>query len=171
MVFIGSYALNVNNAENEGYFAARLCDNLLSNYGITNTYGIWYDWEYDSDTYAQNQGVTITNAMRAAFAEAFCNKCITMGYTAGIYTNLDYLNNKGMRQVVNDGYPLWLAQWGVQQPSETCSIWQYGLTTIQGVQGQFDGDVISDVWPPTPPTPPTRKSMPLWMMLRYPPYF
>ena len=53
-----SYALSVNDAENEGNYASNLADNLLQNLGISLAYPIWYDWEYDSDNFASKNGIT-----------------------------------------------------------------------------------------------------------------
>lgn len=167
-----SYALSVQDAENEAVYAV----NRLTAAGGSSsniTYGIWYDWEYDSDDNAARQGVQMTPQLRAEFAFAFLNKVTALGYNAGIYTNPDYINNKGFRPVVEAGWPLWLAQWGVAQPSRTCSIWQYGITQIPGITGDFDGDMISDDYPPLPPGPgpgPTpvedEDKMPVWMYVR-----
>lgn len=162
-----SYALNQQNAYDEGDYA---CDRLEAT-NATLSLGIWYDWEYDSDTYAASQGVTMTPYMREQFALKFLEACQNRGYSAGIYTNPDYLN-RGLQGVVDAGWPLWLAQWGVSVPSRPCSIWQYGITHITGINGDFDGDMISDDYPPIPPTPgptptPTdKRKMPLWMYLR-----
>ena len=162
-----SYALSEQNATAEGNFA---CDRLEAT-GATLSLGIWYDWEYDSDDYAAAHGVTITPYIREQFALAFLEACAGRGYSAGIYTNPDYLN-RGLQGVVNAGWPLWLAQWGVSSPSRPCSIWQYGITHITGITGDFDGDLMGDDYPPIPPipgpgpTPTNKRKMPLWLYLR-----
>ena len=163
-----SYALNVNMARQEADYAF----GTISQYNLNPAnYVLWYDWEDDSDDWAEQQGVTITNADRVAFAEAFCNRAIELGFKAsGIYSNPNYLQNMGMQQVVDDGYPLWLAQWSVQAPSQTCSVWQYGITQIPVTYGtsSFDGDYIGDDYPdPINPPIKKKKKMPLWMYLRY----
>ena len=161
-----SYALNEAAAIREAEYAV----NIISQYINNTNYVLWYDWEYDSDTYAQSQGVTITNRDRVRFAEAFCDKAVSLGCTAaGIYSNLDYLQNKGMQTVVDDGYPLWFAQWSGSQPSQTCAIWQYGITQIPVTFGtqSFDGDYIGDDYPTPIPPIKKKKKMPLWMYLRY----
>lgn len=144
-----SYALSEQDAANEGNYC---CDAIESITGTTVPLGVWYDWEYASEDYAINHGVTPTPILRERFALAFCNACISRGYDSGIYTNKDFLS-RGMRPVVDAGYPLWLADWDISQPSEQCNIWQYGLTSITGIPGDFDGDAIGDDFPPFPPKP------------------
>lgn len=163
-----SYALSENDARNEAAFAVT---RLLAA-GGNLTYGIWYDWEYDSDNYAAQQGVTMTAKKRADFALAFLEECTLRGCNAGIYTNPDYIVNKGFQTVIDAGWPLWLAQWSSTPPSRPCSIWQYGITHLTGISGDFDGDIIGEDFPPIPPGPgpgptPTKpRKMPLWMYLR-----
>ena len=161
-----SYALSQADAIREAEYAY----NILSQYVTPSNFVLWYDWEYDSDTWAEQQGVTITNNDRIRFAEGFCDKAIELGFKAsGIYSNLDYLQNKGLQQVVDDGYPLWLAQWSGSSPSQTCSVWQYGITQIPVSYGtsSFDGDYIGDDYPDPNPPIKKKKKMPLWMYLRY----
>lgn len=164
-----SYALNQQDAIREAQYAV----SIISSYTGNTNFVLWYDWEYDSDEYAQEQGITLRNADRVRFAESFCDKAIELGCIAsGIYTNLDYLQNYGMQQVVDDGYPLWLAQWSGNTPSQTCAIWQYGIVSLPVTFGTstFDGDFIGYDYP-DPINPPIRKKkgMPLWMYLRYHP--
>ena len=167
---IGFYWFSYALTEQDAIAEANSLISVLRTAGITSVpHGLWYDWEYDSDDYATRQGVTITNSIRERFARLFCDTCITAGFSCGLYSNPDYLT-KGFQPLINDGYPLWLAEWSVSQPSVNCSIWQYGLTTISGLQMQFDGNVIGDGYtPPTPPTPPTptnRKKLPFYMYFR-----
>lgn len=163
-VYWFSYALSVQDAANE----AEYCCDAIEAIPVTipTPYSIWYDWEYDSEDYAQNHGITITPAMRKDFAIAFCEAARNRGYNAGIYTNPDFLS-RGMQAVVDAGYPLWLAQWSTTSPSISCNIWQYGITHISGITGDFDGDMIGEGFPPIPPTPTKPKhKMPIWLALR-----
>lgn len=117
-----------------------VCD-IAEKYGCD--IGVAYDWEYDSERYAKTQGVTITNDIRAKFATAFLERVKQRGYTPILYTNPDYIENKGFNSVVSK-YNLWLAQWGASEPYKSCMIWQYEVAEL-GELGNFDLNVFYDI--------------------------
>ncbi len=125
-----SYALSSSDAIAEADY---VCD-IAGKYGCD--IGIAYDWEYDSERYAKTQGVNITNNLRANFAISFLERVKERGYTPILYTNPDYLENKGFNSIVSK-YNLWLAQWGASEPYKNCMIWQYNVSKL-GELGEFD---------------------------------
>ena len=129
-----SYALTVSDAIHEADY---VCD-IADKYNITFPI-IAYDWEYDSDDYAADCGVTMTSDARYQFANAFLNRVKQRGYIPILYTNYDYLN-KGFRSLLND-YDVWFAYpSGSTAPDVTnLTIWQYSWTgSVTGINADVD---------------------------------
>lgn len=90
------------------------------------TYGIWCDYEYDSDIYAQ-----ITSAdKRTELIEAFMNEL--KGYEIGLYSNQDYIKNGKFTKTLVAKYPLWFAKYSENRGVYSltgkeghCYFWQY----------------------------------------------
>jgi hypothetical protein len=103
-----------------------------------------FDWEYDSRKYAAEKGVTPTRDLASAMCRAFCEAVKDAGYTPGNYTNPDYLGRFYDDSTLK--YPLWLAQWGsgitYANQAADIRIWQYGIITLKGQGGQFDGNQL-----------------------------
>lgn len=130
-----SYALTVEQAENEAEYACNLADD----YGAE--LGVCFDWEYDSDEYAKKKGYKLSNKDRESFAIAFLEKVKQKGYTPILYTNPDYIHNKGFIKLINL-YPLWLAQWGTTKPSIKCLYWQASCQgSVNGINTDVDVDI------------------------------
>lgn len=143
-----SYALTVAEAEAEADF----CCGLVKQYGIKPP--IYFDFEYDSETYAAKKGVTFTVALRTAIHKAFCERVKALGYTPGIYTNGDYIKSRLDWSQLR-GYLLWLAQWplggdkaisfadvkdtAVNKAYGTPAIWQIGKAAVPGCK--YDTDI------------------------------
>ena len=135
-VYWFSYALNEKDAEEEADF---LCA-VLSKYEQKPTYPVFFDWEYDSDRYAKNHGVTMTKSKLSACARAFCDRIEKDGYIAGIYTNLDYISRMYDATLFSD-YVLWYAQWNDTQQYDA-PMWQYSnVGDIKGINGYVDLDL------------------------------
>ncbi len=98
---------------------------------------VWIDME--SKRLEVDTAETHTNLMLRAL------KNITAeGYTAGIYSNPDWLTYR-LNYKKLENYPLWLACWAsVKRAKELWNkpfdYWQYGLTTVNGIKGNVDGD-------------------------------
>ena len=135
-----SYALSENMARDEANYVCNLADKYSLKYPIC------YDWEYDSDNYAKQQGVKITNETRKGFAQAFLAQVEKRGYYAMLYTNIDYLS-KGFSGLITR-YDVWLAQWDVSSPSKGCGIWQKtSKGKINGITGNVDIDIAFKNYP------------------------
>ena len=150
-VYWFSYALKKSDVIKEADF----CRKTISPYKLD--YPVCYDWEYDSDNYANKMGIGISKVDRADFAKAFLSRIEEYGYYAMLYTNYDYLN-KGFSELLNK-YDIWWAQWDVSTPSKSCGIWQYTNSLyIEGISGKVDANysykdypsIIKGIKPVTP---------------------
>ncbi len=92
-------------------------------------YPLSFDWEYASDTYAQQQGVNPSNQLITDMAIAFMTELEQGGWYAMNYSNLDYYYNKfQMDRLTN--FDLWLADYngsadipcGIQQTGDSAQI-------------------------------------------------
>ena len=139
------YALDEAGAEAE----ADYCYNLIKGYKIDLP--VYCDFEYDTERYAKEQGVTYTKASRTAIIRAFCERIKKRGYKTGVYLNPDYIKNKLNYNDIKC-YPLWLALWvnnGVTSHAAVAdtrvsttygqpAIWQFGKGVINGISGYTD---------------------------------
>lgn len=103
------------------------------------TYPICFDFEYGSLNYAEKMGYKLTPDDVIAICRAFLNRVEERGYYAMFYSNPDFLENYGLKELV-DRYALWVAKWGNTPPPYKYEIWQYGTEDIDGV-GKVDADV------------------------------
>ena len=102
---------------------ARKCLKILEPYKGKINYPIYADYEYDSDRYAQEQGVAVTKAFRTDCIVAFCEEIESAGWYAGWYANLDYIRNQvDMTRLKR--YDLWLADY-TGGPDYDCGMQQY----------------------------------------------
>lgn len=161
-----SYAYTVQMAQNEGIYAAQ----FAADYQLD--YPIYWDFEYDSVTYAQQHGVTITQQLFHDMADAFCTEIENAGFSSGLYYNPDFDRTYNIASFFaqHPNRSMWVAKWSTTPP-DSYNVWQYGLGnagTVPGIRTQIDLDVIGDSpIPPTPPSPtPTNSKMPIWFYLR-----
>ena len=106
--------------------------------GHTPLLPLYFDFEYDSETYAKKNGVTITKKLLCDMATAFCDELEKAGYYAGIYANNDYIKNKYGEEIFKK-YDLWFAQWGVEKPHRNTHLWQYtDHGKVAGIVGYVD---------------------------------
>lgn len=128
------YALNVEEAVKN----ADKCHSIIAPYIKDIKMKVWCDFEYDSDTYAQKNGVTFTKEDRTGMVKAFCERMKELGYEVGVYANRDYLKNK-----FNDvsEYPLWYALYNTEK-DRVCLAWQYSSKgSVAGINGNVDMNV------------------------------
>lgn len=129
------YSLSAEEARQE----ARKCLEILEPYKGKINYPIYADYEYDSDRYAQEQGVAVTKAFRTDCIVAFCEEIESAGWYAGWYANLDYIRNKvDMTRLKR--YDLWLADY-TGGPNYTCGMQQFtNAGRVDGITGGVDMD-------------------------------
>lgn len=130
-MYFFSYADTVDKAVKE---ADLFCD-IVERVGVKPDLPLYYDYEYDSEKkYPAKDSIV-------DMARAFMQRVKARGYTAALYTNLDFLN-RGFYQLLKEGWPLWLAQYGPSQPALECDIWQFTSTgKVSGVPGNVDCDI------------------------------
>lgn len=127
-----SYALNVAAAKEE----AQKCLETIRGYDVT--FPIFFDFEYDTIRYAEDNGITLGKTAFNAHAVAFCETIRAAGYTPGVYYNLDYYRNMVDIEKLS-GYTVWYAQYSSSPSISDFDIWQYSSSgTISGQSGRFD---------------------------------
>lgn len=128
-VYWYSYAYSVAEAKQE----AKVC--LACIKGKTLELPVYYDLEESSQTRLGMSALT-------NIAIAFCDAIKASGYRAGVYSNLNWLNNYLDYEKLRNKYSIWLAQWS-SSPSKACDIWQNADNgRINGINGNVDTDVI-----------------------------
>ena len=128
-VYWYSYAYSVAEAKQE----AKVC--LACIRGKTLELPVYYDLEESGQTRLGMSALT-------NIAIAFCEAIKSGGYRAGVYSNLNWLNNHLDYEKLRSKYSIWLAQWS-SNPSKNCDIWQNADNgRISGISGNVDTDVI-----------------------------
>lgn len=128
-VYWYSYAYSVAEAKQE----AKVC--LACIRGKTLELPVYYDLEESGQTRLGMSALT-------NIAIAFCEAIKSGGYRAGVYSNLNWLNNYIDYERLRNKYSIWLAQWS-SSPSKSCDIWQNADNgRISGISGNVDTDVI-----------------------------
>ena len=147
-VYWFSYALNKADAQREADF----CLQTIKPYKLDLP--IFFDYEYDSERYSKERGVTPTKRLRTDIIKAFCERIKASGYEVGIYTNIDYIINRLYWDELKH-YPLWLAQfplgekdvgWTTLKPEQVNTkygkpiIWQFGQARVDGYSKPVDAN-------------------------------
>lgn len=128
-----SYALSENDARAE----AELCYNTIKKYIDKIELPVFYDFEYNSEYYAERQGVYFNNASRTAIINAFCKFFKDKNIPCGYYSNADYLKNKLYPKKLK--FPLWLAQYNNLPPAYECVLVQRSSTgKVSGIAENVD---------------------------------
>ena len=135
-VYWFSYARSVEEARTE----AKACLEVISSYQSQIVYPVFFDFEYDSEEYAEEAGVVVNARYVTDVTKAFCETIAAAGYRAGYYTNQDYYKNKLYPTELED-YELWLADY-TGGPAYECSIQQYTSTgKLEGISGNVDMNI------------------------------
>lgn len=136
---VGAYWFIYATSVKEAIENADKCIEVLSKFKGKITFPIGCDYEYDSDSYSERQGVKQTKASRTAIIEAFCDRLEEAGYYVSLYLNKDYIANKINYNELTQ-FDLWLAQWGSAKPYRDCGMWQDSSElNISGAV--FDSDI------------------------------
>ena len=150
-VYLYSYALKIENAVSEAEHALRVVKNFNPQMGI------WFDME-DADGYKAKKGLNVYNKREliTEMCETFCDKITEAGYKTGVYANKNYFDNVIITDDIK--YPLWLAHWGIDEPSMPCLFWQYTSDgSVDGINGRVDMNYyygeLPDIQPEHPSTP------------------
>lgn len=125
-----SYARNSQEAKTE-------VQNLLNLIkGYKPTYPVYIDME-DADGYKKKFNVSYANCIN--ICEIECLALEEAGYYAGIYANLDWLNNK-INSSKLDRFDKWVAQWATKCTyAGSYGVWQYTSDgKVNGISGRVD---------------------------------
>lgn len=97
---------------------------------------VCFDFEYDSVSYAEKNGINVTKELATSLVHAFCGAVEASGYYAMNYANPDFLNR--YFDDTTSRYDLWLAVWpekpNPDNPPRKCGIWQWGGSAIHGIE-------------------------------------
>ena len=133
-----SYALSTAGAQNEAKYVL----GLLEPYRDKITLPVFFDFEYDTISYAKKQGVTLGKTAFNAHTVAFCESIKAAGYKPGTYYNLDYLSLYVDKSQVG-GYVQWYAQYASKASITDYDIWQYSSNyRISGINANFDVNIL-----------------------------
>lgn len=131
-----SYAYNVNMAVKEAKAALKAVEKYKLDYPI------FWDFEYDSISYAVKKGVNITKKLLSEMARAFMNTIKAAGYHTGNYTNLDFSKRYFDKDIL-ENYDLWAARY-TKTPVDIVNgaeLWQYSSKgKVTGINGNVDMD-------------------------------
>ncbi len=73
---------------------------------------------------------------------AFCDRIRSKGYYVIIYTNLNWVRNFLVSDILFSTYDLWLARYKVSQPRYSCGAWQQTSSgNVRGINGNVDCDM------------------------------
>lgn len=138
---VGIYWFSYAISEEKARLEAVKCMEVIEPYKDQITYPVFYDFEYDSVSYAKKQGVSINKTKATTFAYAFLKEIEKGGYTPGLYTNIDFSNNYFFKSLQRD-YDLWIAQYSSRcSYSESHVMWQYSESgRVSGIEGNVDLD-------------------------------
>ena len=141
-VFVGyywfSYAYTADMARAEADYLIDAVKSL----GLPTMFPLAFDYEYDSDVKAKQKGYSPDIVK---LADTFLARIEERGGYALNYTNLDYWG-RGFYKLSQ--FDLWLAHWGVSEPSKACGIWQYKSTgSVAGIDGSADMDLAYKDYP------------------------
>ena len=147
-VYWFSYAYTDDMATNEARY---VCD-LIEGYSLELP--VFFDWEYDSMSWAHKQGVYPERTLISTMTRAFCEEVERRGYTAGYYLNMDYAENYYNESILYQ-YKRWYARW-TDIAQEDCYLWQdsdQGI--VDGIGGKVDTDILWGelIKPTVEPTP------------------
>jgi lysozyme len=132
-----SYAISADDARKE----AKVFQQILAPYKGKIDFPVAFDYEYDSITYAEKQGVNPTNALIDSMARAFMDSMKADGWFVNLYTNIDFIRSGRFSAGLISSYDVWLADYS-GAPDYPCYIQQTGSTgTVPGITGHVDMDV------------------------------
>ena len=114
-------------------------NSVIASFKNKITKKVWCDFEYDSDRYCKDKGVTLSKKERTDIVKSFCLKMQAFGWDVGVYANPDYLENKFEDL---SRFPLWLAWYSVPEEkakTQNPFMWQYSDSgSMTGIRGNVD---------------------------------
>ena len=134
-VYWFSYATSVERAKIE----AQKCLETIAPYKNSISYPVFFDYEYDSVSYAAKQGITITKDLATEMSNVFLDAVESAGYVSGLYTNKDFGNRYFSNDLIYSSN-LWVAQYSSTNSfNKPYSMWQYSEKgVVDGIKGNVD---------------------------------
>ncbi len=136
---IGIYWFSYATSAAQARLEAQMCLNTISPYKKSINYPVFFDFEYESVSYARKNGVTITKNLGTQIANSFLNTVKSQGYISGIYTNKDFSSHYFSDDLLNSNN-LWVAQYNSNNTfGRPFSMWQYSEKgSVPGIKGAVD---------------------------------
>lgn len=132
-VYHFSYALNKEQAKAE----AEICVKNMQAAGLGPDVMVFFDFEYDTVNHAAKRGVLLNASECNLHTLVFCDQIKMLGYTPGVYTNLDYYKNMYDKELLKK-YPIWLADYS-GDADIPCLYHQYtSKGSVPGIKGNVD---------------------------------
>ena len=139
-----TYALDINGVKAE----AKKCLDTIKGYNISLP--VFFDFEYDTIRYANENGVTLGKTEFNNHTVAFCEAIKEAGYIPGTYYNLDYYNRFVDKNKIGQ-YFTWYAQYASSPSITNFDMWQYSSTgKVDGIAGNVDMNWKKNTAPLTP---------------------
>ena len=149
----GFYWYSYAKSPSEAKLEAQVCYDIIKNFNPA--YPIFFDLEDNSQYNLGKQ--TLTDMVKE-----FCEYLISKGCKVGLYSNLDWLQNR-LGDVSK--YDIWLAQWANKATyNKSYTMWQYSSNgSVPGISGRVDMnycyvDYDNTSKPTTTPNTNTKKS-------------
>ena len=143
---VGVYWFSYATTPEEAKAEADLCADTIEKYKGQLDFPVYFDYEYDSEIYSKQKGVTPTQALRESLAKAFCEEIEARGWRAGVYTNNDYLKNRWRLDALKQ-WEIWLADY-TGGPDVACGMQQTSSTgSVNGISGNVDTDTAFTDYP------------------------
>ncbi len=120
-VYIYSYATSEGEVQSEVDHTVRMIQ------GHNPSLGIWFDME-DADNYKYNHAFNPIQHGKelTAFCLQFIREMKSKGYSSvGVYANKNYFTTILDYNAISAEGMIWLAHWGISEPSLGCQMWQY----------------------------------------------
>ena len=136
---IGVYWFSYATSAAQAKLEAQMCLNTISPYKKSINYPVFFDFEYESVSYARKNGVTITKSLGTQIANSFLNTVKSQGYISDIYTNKDFSSHYFSDDLLNSNN-LWVAQYNSNNTfGRPFSMWQYSEKgSVPGIKGAVD---------------------------------
>ncbi len=135
---VGVYHYSYADSVQDAILEAKFCLENIKRYKLE--YPVVFDIE-------DKEQLKLNNQQRTNICRAFCETIENAGYYAMIYCNINWYRNYLIKDQLK-GYDLWLAQWGVNAPFESCGIWQKSdKGTVDGIKGNVDLNIAFRDYP------------------------
>ncbi len=145
-VYIYSYAVSEREVDSEINHTLRMIQ------GHYPELGVWFDME-DADGYKNRHnfnpythGWELTN-----YCLRFVTAMQNAGYRVGVCANRDYFVNVLDYSLIRSNCMIWLAHWGISEPSLGCDMWQFTSSgQMNGVPSTWEGVDMNLIYPGSP---------------------